>query len=122
MFLGDVLEGNFESSRRAVEAVQAVLPLLNKNGVLIAADHLRPSQQDNYRRLVEGAGGQVVEQLYFNDRYWFRLKGALKGLRTTTFGQRLLRSQRVYEFLANRSSKWGPEGSKHFGLVVRAQS
>ena len=119
VFAGDVLQGAFESSHRAVDAVRSLLPLLAPGGVLIVADYLNPSQQSDYQRLVEGAGAQVLEQLYFNDRYWFRLKGALKSLQTTAFGQRLLCSQRVYRFLAHRSAKRGPQGSKHFGLVVR---
>ena len=119
VFAGDVLQGAFESSHHAVEAVRALLPLLTPGGVLIVADYLNPSQQNDYLSLVEGAGAQVLEKLYFNDRYWFRLKGALKGLRTTAFGQRLLCSQRVYRFLARRSAKQGPQGSKHFGLVVQ---
>lgn len=119
VFAGDVLQGAFESSPRAVQAVRALLPLLAPGGVLIVADYLHPTQQGDYRRLVESAGAQVLEPLYFHDRYWFRLKGAFKGLRTTTVGQRLLCSERVYRFLARRAAKRGPQGSRHFGLVVR---
>lgn len=122
IFAGDVLQGAFESSPRAVQAVQALLPLLTPGGVLIVVDFLNPAQQSEYRRMVEDAGAMVLEDLYFNDRYWFRLKGALKGFRNTAVGQRLLCNQSVYRFLARRASRRGPLGSKHFGLVVRNKS
>lgn len=120
IFAGDVLQGVFESSDKAVQAVRALLPLLTPDGVLVVVDFLNPSQQRQYVDLVKSAGAFVLEELYFNDRYWFRLKGALKGLRKTAFGQRLLCNQRVYRFLARRASFRGPQGSKHFGLVVQS--
>lgn len=118
IFAGDVLQGAFESSPRAVQAVEALLPLLSSGGILIVADFLHPSQQRDYVKLVESGGARVLEKIYFNDRYWFRLKGALKGFRKSSFGQRMLRSKRVHQFLARRAARLGPQGSKHFGLVV----
>jgi len=122
VFAGDVLQGVFESSERAVQAVRALLPLLAPGGVLIVTDFLNPTQQNGYLRMVEAANARVLELLYFNDRYWFRLKGAMKGLRKTRWGQRLLRSQRVFRFLARRSARMGPQGSKHFGLVLQRRT
>lgn len=119
VFAGDVLQGVFESSERAGKAVRALLPLLARGGVLIVTDFLNPSQQNAYRNMVEAADAHVLEMLYFNDRYWFRLKGAMKGLRRTRWGRRLLCSRRVFQFLARRAARLGPQGSKHFGLVVQ---
>ncbi|WP_310570245.1 class I SAM-dependent methyltransferase [Gemmatimonas sp.] len=119
VFAGDVLLGAFDGAERAVRAVRALLPLLSANGVLIATDFMNPTAQQSYVNLVETAGGRIREALYFNDRYWFRLKTALKSRRDSAWGQRLLCSPRVFQFLAHRAARRGPAGSKHFGLVVQ---
>lgn len=119
VFAGDVLLGAFEGSKHAKQAVRAMLPLLSPGGILIVTDFMNPSTQRAYVRLVEAAGGTMREPLYFNDRYWFRLRTALKSQRKSAWGRRLLSSPRVFQFLARRAAQRGAHGSKHFGLVVQ---
>ena len=122
IFAGDALIGAFDGGETAVQALRALLPLLTPGGVLIATDYINPLAHSSYVQLIEKSGGSVHEKLYFDDRYWFRMRGALKGLRKTAFGERLLCSTSVYRWLAHRANARGPAGSKHFGLVVQNRS
>jgi len=100
-------------------ALRKALEMLDEDGVLVMTDYQRAEHQETYCRLVENAGGQILEKIYFHDRGWFRLKSVLREVRRTAPAKALLRSQRVYRLLRWLSSRRGPEGSKHFGLVVQ---
>ena len=95
------------------------LQLLAPGGVLVLTDYQHPDHQAAYVALAEELGGRVVEKLYFHDRFWFRLRGSLKAIRRSTLAKRLLESSRVYRALARWAARRGPQGSKHFGLVVQ---
>lgn len=120
VFLQDVLLEIPETLRQAV--LDQSLRLLTSGGVLIVNDYQQPSHQETYCRLVEASGGRIVEKIYFHDRGWFRLKSALKAVRKTAPARALLRSERVFRWLSGLSARRGPEGSKHFGLVVQHNS
>ncbi|MCY7351547.1 MAG: class I SAM-dependent methyltransferase [Cytophagaceae bacterium] len=119
IFAGDVVHGAFDGSELSIRAVRALLPLLASGGVLVLTDYIQPADQAGYERLVVNQGAQVLEKLYFHDRYWFRLKNALKFMEKTRVAQWFLRSRAVYQFLKKPATWRGPQGSKHFGLVVQ---
>lgn len=120
VFLQDVLLEIPEALRPSV--LEQSLRLLAPGGVLIVNDYQQPSHQEPYCRLVESGGGRIVEKIYFHDRGWFRLKSALKAVRQTAPARALLQSERVFRWLSGLSARRGPEGSKHFGLVVQRNS
>ncbi len=99
--------------------LRKALDLLDEDGILVMTDYQRVEHQETYCRLVENAGGQILEKIYFHDRGWFRLKSTLKAIRNTTLARALLQNQRVYRLMNWLSTRRGPAGSKHFGLVVQ---
>lgn len=121
VFAGDVIYGAFGGTELAGQALRALLPLLAPGGVLVATDYLPPADQDAYVALVEQAGGRILEKLYFHDRYWFRLRNAVRGLRHQALSKVLLRSNAVYQGLARLAARRGAQGSKHFGLVIQKE-
>ena len=120
VFLQDVLLEIPETLRPAV--LEQSLRLLKPGGILVVNDYQQPSQQEAYCQLVQSGGGRIVERIYFHDRGWFRLKSALKAVRQTAPARALLQSERVFRWLSGLSARRGPEGSKHFGLVVQRNS
>lgn len=119
VFLQDVLLEITADADLRGSVLRATLQLLAPGGVLVLTDYQHPDDQDNYVRFAEQCGGRVVEKLYFHDRFWFRLRSALKAIRRSSLAQRLLESERVYRVLARWAARRGPWGSKHFGLVVQ---
>ncbi len=122
IFLQDVLLEVTSDVALRRRMLDEALRMLAPGGVLVMTDYQQPADQDDYVRLVEEQAGRVVEKLFFHDRYWFRLRGALKALWSWKAAQTVLRSEVVYRTLARLGAWRGPEGSKHFGLVVQRNS
>ncbi|MBC7893686.1 MAG: class I SAM-dependent methyltransferase [Sphingobacteriaceae bacterium] len=121
IFLEDVLLEITEEATVRARILRNTLRLLRPGGVVILTDYQQPSHQAVYVAEAQSQG-RIVEKLYFHDRYWFRLRGFLKALRRTALAKALLRSETVYRALARLGAGKGPEGSKHFGLIIQPLS
>jgi len=122
IFLEDVLREITEEATVRARILRNTLRLLRPGGILILTDYQQPGHQAGYVEEAEAQGARIVEKLYFHDRYWFRLRGFLKALRRTALAKALLRSDTVYRALTRLGASKGPEGSKHFGLILRTLS
>ncbi len=122
IFLEDVLREITEEAAVRARILRNTLRLLRPGGVVILTDYQQPGHQAGYVAEAEAQGARILEKLYFHDRYWFRLRGFLKVLRRTALAKALLRSETVYRALTRLGASRGPEGSKHFGLIIQPLS
>lgn len=115
VFIGDVGLPTHQHLEGAI--IRQALPLLREDGVLVLVDNMQSSKQDDYAAYIERQGVEIVERLYFGDRYWARFRKAMKRLLPPNLARRATANQAVYAGLATLGRWRGPRGSKHFGVI-----
>lgn len=118
IFLGDVI-GNLPDEQDQRLAIRNTLLLLKPNGILILTDCMKCYRQKTYVALVEAMEGQVLERIYYHDRYWIKFRSLVKQFGSPGQIHSLLGNESVYRVFTRLGRLRGPSGSKHFGLVVK---
>jgi len=117
IFIGDVGLGAHRDIGGAM--IREAIPLLRDEGLLVVVDNMKPRMQESYAAFVEHEGVDVIDRIWFDDRYWARFRRAVTWSLPAVLANPLVRSRAVFDCLAALGRCRGPWGSKHFGVVGR---
>ncbi|NCA10736.1 class I SAM-dependent methyltransferase [bacterium] len=75
IFIGDVGLGAHRDIGGAM--IREAIPLLRDEGLLVVVDNMKPRMQESYAAFVEHEGVDVIDRIWFDDRYWARFRRAV---------------------------------------------
>jgi protein-L-isoaspartate O-methyltransferase len=120
IFVGDVGLGAHRDIGGTM--IRQAIPLLREEGLLVVVDNMKPRMQESYAAFVERQGIEVIDRIWFDDRYWARFRRAATRVLPAALARPLVRSRSMFGCLAALGRCRGPWGSKHFGVVARRRS
>jgi SAM-dependent methyltransferase len=92
---------------------------LTEKGLIVACGRIKVSERTQFDENFRNLGGTVLDRIFFHDRYWFKASSLVRRVMPPTIATRLLGQGWFFETAKTLGRVAGPNGSIHYGVVVR---
>ncbi|MFN9367350.1 MAG: class I SAM-dependent methyltransferase [Planctomycetia bacterium] len=93
--------------------------LLGSGGTMVVAGRVKARRRPEFERTFADRGGVIVDRILFHDRYWYKARSAIKRVLPAACSRSLLGQDWFFNGAAAMGKLRGPQGSIHYGVVVR---
>ncbi len=101
-----------------VAAIREIGTLLNKDGIVLFCDYMRPGREGEFSALIRQSGLKIVRMDRMHDRVWYQFESWFKAVREFSAVKKILRAVWLAKILRWPSMMMGKYGSTHVLIVA----